>query len=67
MKVLKSIHGASVQLELKKIKEYKYFDLYQVYKIINNKQVLIYQESFTYQQINEIINKKYIIKEEVFE
>ncbi len=67
MDVLKTIDGEYFKLKIQKIKEYKNFSLYQVYKVINGKEEKLYKETFDKYQLQELRNKKYTISEEIFE
>ena len=55
MKIKKDISGDLVELELTKIQEYKTFNLYQVTKIVNGKEVATYRECYTQKQLDKII------------
>lgn len=66
MKIKKKVQGQDVELELVKIKDYKNYNLYQVYKLVNGIRIPVYQECYTKLQIQEIINNKNILTEEVF-
>lgn len=66
MRVKKKVQGVVIDLDIVLVKKYPRFGLYQIYKIDKGKQIPLYKECFTSEQINEIINKKYIITEEVF-
>jgi len=68
--VKKSINGELAHFDLVLIKEYEYFGLYQVNRLmlINGEIVPIkcYRESYTPQQLAEIMKNQYFIREEVF-
>lgn len=66
MKIKKKVQGQNIELELVKIKDYKNYNLYQVYKLVNGIRIPVYQECYTNLQIQEIINNKNILTEEVF-
>ena len=55
MKIKKSISGDLVELELTKIQEYKTFNLYQVTKKVNGKEIATYRECYTQKQLDKII------------
>ncbi len=61
MKIIKKVQGKEVILVLKKIKDYKYFTLYQ---ICNTKGVKLYKQCFTRSQLSEIKRRNYRIEEE---
>lgn len=68
----KVVYGVLIELGLELIKEYPRFNLYQVNRVVRDKKdkirgyVPFYNESFTSSQFQEIKNKNYLIKEEVF-
>ncbi|MBQ2870334.1 hypothetical protein IJE86_01390 [bacterium] len=60
MKIIKNVKGKEVLVELKKIKDYGRYGLYQVYKITGNVKEAI--------QLNKIIQSGYrVADEEEFE
>lgn len=66
MKIKKKVQGKTINLEFIKIKEYPKYSLYQVYKIIDKKRILLYKECYTDPQIREIIDKGYWVTKEAF-
>lgn len=60
MKIIKNIRGVKVELELIKVKDYGKFSLYEVYK----NGVLVYKETYTNEQMSQIINNGNVIVEE---
>lgn len=68
MRVQKYVAGfGCVELELEEIKKYPRYSLYQVYKIVGDSKVPLYQECFTKLQIKTIILRNYKICEVAFE
>lgn len=68
MKIIKNVKGKEVLVELKKIKDYGRYGLYQVYKITGNVKEAIYKETYTKAQLNKIIQSGYrVADEEEFE
>lgn len=66
--IKKKILGDDIEIELEKIKDYPKFSLYQIYKIINDKRIALYKESFTYQQMkNILLNRQYTDNEIISE
>lgn len=59
MKIIKNVRGVKVELELVKVKDFDKFSLYEVYK----NGVLIYKETYTKEQINQIIANGNVIEE----
>lgn len=59
MKIIKNVKGVNVELELVKVKDFDKFSLYEVYK----NGVLIYKETYTKEQINQIIANGNVIEE----
>lgn len=66
MIVKKIVLDIIVPMEIKKIKDYERYSLYQVYKIVDKKRVPLYKETFTDRVIKNIISNDYILDEEVF-
>lgn len=53
-KVRKDLDGNIIKLKLVKIKDYEKFTLYQVVKVINDKEEIpLYKETFTPEQYND--------------
>ena len=50
--------------EIEKIKNYGKFSLYQVYKLIGGNRIPLYKRTFTKEQLQDIIDKNYILTEE---
>ena len=67
MKVKKDINGKLVELKLRKIQEYKTFNLYQVTKFVNGKEIATYRECYTPKQLNKIIENGNIIGDDNFD
>ncbi len=59
MKIIKNVRGVKIELELVKVKDFDKFSLYEVYK----NGVLIYKETYTKEQINQIIANGNVIEE----
>lgn len=66
MIVKKIVLDIIVPMEIKKIKDYERYSLYQVYKIVDKKRVPLYKETFTDRVIKNIVSNDYILDEEVF-
>lgn len=66
MKITKNVQGKIVELKLVKIRDYSSYALYQVYRIISNKEIPIYRECYTELDIKEIMSKGNRIGEEIF-
>lgn len=70
MRIIKKVQGRDVILEYKKIKSYlDRFTTYRVYKVISkSKRVFLYNTCLTSSQLQELVERNYIITdEEVFE
>ena len=50
--------------EIEKIKNYGKFSLYQVYKLIGGNRIPLYKRTFTKEQLQDLIDKNYILTEE---
>lgn len=70
MIIKKVVRGKIITLDISPIKEYKNFTLYQISRIEKLgkqiKLVPLYKESYTPSQLQEIKDKNYFIREEVF-
>ena len=55
MKIIKTVHGHEIELELDKIKSYKRFTLYQVSRLVDDIKVPLYQECFTNLELRKIV------------
>ncbi len=64
MLIRKMIEGKIINLKLERIKKYRRYNLYQVYKLENDKWIPTYQTTYTHAQIQNMINKNYILYEE---
>lgn len=67
MRVKKKVRGKIIELNIEWIKNYPTYGLYQISKIEHGKQIPLYRECFTSEQMKDIISKKLIETEEVFE
>lgn len=69
MIVKKYLSGEIVYLDVTPIKNYKRFILYQISRVIqlgqDVKLIPLYKECFTPNQLKEIVDKKFFIREEV--
>lgn len=65
MRIIKTIQGVKIELEIEKIKDYPRYGLYQVYRPVNGKHIPLYKECYSNLQIREILEKGII--EEVLE
>lgn len=55
-----------INLELEKIEDFGRYCLYQVYKVDGEKLIPLYKESYTDEQIKDIVLKGFRIMEEDF-
>lgn len=55
IKVKRNIHGTTVDLEYIRLKNYKNYSLWQVFKMRNGKSIPVYTECFTELQIKKLI------------
>lgn len=69
MIIKKYVKGEIIYLDVSPIKKYERFILYQISKIIkvgqDVKLIPLYKECYTPSQLQDIIDKKYFIREEV--
>lgn len=61
MKITRLFNGHKIELFIEKIKDYPRHSLYQVYKLVNDVKVPVYQESFTNFELYEIAKNGYKI------
>lgn len=64
MKFKKRVNWVMVDVEIEKIKNYGKFNLYQVYKLVGGDRIPLYKRTFTSEQLQDIIDKHYILDEE---
>ena len=64
MKFKKRVNWVMVDVEIEKIKNYGKFSLYQVYKLVGGDRIPLYKRTFTSEQLQDIIDKHYILDEE---
>ena len=64
MKFKKRVNWVMVDMEIEKIKNYGKFSLYQVYKLVGGNRTPLYKRTFTEEQLQDIIDKNYILTEE---
>lgn len=64
MKFKKRVNWVMVDVEIEKIKNYGKFGLYQVYKLVGGDRIPLYKRTFTSEQLQDIIDKHYILDEE---
>ena len=56
----RTVYGDRAKLLIKKIKDYKNYSLYQVYKLEDNNKIPLYKETYTSQQLSDLIKNKTI-------
>lgn len=67
MRLKSIVFGKEVELEIRKIKDYSKFGLYQVYRIEEDELVPLYKTCYTQLDILKIKNQGNCIQEEVFQ
>ncbi len=67
MKILKRLQGEVIDLEFEKIRDYKKYSLYQVYKVVNGEKIKLYKQCYNDFDLKEIGKQRNIISEEMYE
>lgn len=55
MKLIKTVEGHDIELEIDKIEDHPRCDLYQVYRVVDGVKVPLYKECFSDYDINKLI------------
>lgn len=64
MRIKKKVSGKWVDILMEKIKRYPRYTLYQCVNVTYGRYIPLYKETFTREQLKEIVKNKYVVTDD---